>query len=205
MYRYVPKKTVSSYRSKCSPFLIQLSNKLKEELGPSQVVLVGSGGSGLVLRDGNGPFDLDYNLCFHHLPDEWRTHPEKLKAHIRQVWDSLFPDDYSYGKESTSVLTYLVHKDGAVIFHLDLGILMKNSQGWSRLIHDKVENTYRWNLVGNTNKLSSKIDRIHKAKKWNNLRSLYLRKKNQDLHEGKSSSSFETYAEAINDLYNRLT
>lgn len=204
MYRYVPKKKVDFYRRKCSPLLIALRDKLKEELGPAEITLVGSGGSGLVVIDGNGPFDLDYNLCFIQLPDEWRTHPGQLKSHIRLVLDALLPEGYSYGKESTSVLTYLVHKNGAVIFHLDLGILMKNSQGWSRLIHDKIHDVYSWNLIRNTEKLSIKIDRIHRAKKWNDLRSLYLEKKNHALCEGKRRSSFETYAEAINDLCNRL-
>ena len=60
MYDFVYESEVSPYRSFCSNTLVDLRDYLKDHYDIiTQPVLVGSGARNMVMRDGNGPFDLD--------------------------------------------------------------------------------------------------------------------------------------------------
>lgn len=77
MYDFVYESEVSPYRSFCSNTLVDLRDYLKDHYDIiTQPVLVGSGARNMVMRDGNGPFDLDYNLQIISMPNKY--------------WDDLF-------------------------------------------------------------------------------------------------------------------
>ena len=63
MYEYVTKAEVTKYRTCCSDVLNRLKMKLEKEHGiKAYVTLIGSGAKNMVMRNGKGPFDLDYNI-----------------------------------------------------------------------------------------------------------------------------------------------
>lgn len=62
MFRIVDEAECRRYRSDCSAVLKQVCSMLKEKGISAQFTLVGSGARNMVTRNGDGPFDLDYNL-----------------------------------------------------------------------------------------------------------------------------------------------
>ena len=63
MFRIVDDSECRRYRQDCAKVLTQVRDTLRDEKDIiTQFVLVGSGARNMVTRNGNGPFDLDYNL-----------------------------------------------------------------------------------------------------------------------------------------------
>ena len=62
MYRLVDESESHRYRSYCARVLTETCEMLREEGINAQFVLVGSGARNLITRNGDGPYDLDYNL-----------------------------------------------------------------------------------------------------------------------------------------------
>ena len=116
-YEYVSEKEVKPYRSECSQMLTELRDYLNEEYGiVTQFFLVGSGSDArkLVMRNGNAPFDLDYNLMVIRMPEEYWNNPQCLKNRVRDSLNLILRRSrsrvvrggrFSDGKDSTSVIT----------------------------------------------------------------------------------------------------
>lgn len=159
-YEYVSEKEVKPYRSECSQMLTELRDYLNEEYGiVTQFFLVGSGSDArkLVMRNGNAPFDLDYNLMVIRMPEEYWNNPQCLKNRVRDSLNLILRRSrsrvvrggrFSDGKDSTSVITALMYTPSIlsqVVFSFDLAILAKDEDGtYYRLIHDKRSNNYHW-------------------------------------------------------------
>lgn len=62
MFRIVDEAECKRYRLDCSFALKRVCLMLKEKGISAQFTLVGSGARNMVTRNGDGPFDLDYNL-----------------------------------------------------------------------------------------------------------------------------------------------
>lgn len=205
MYRYITKAKVRPYRMRCAALLIPLRKRIAAQYGPCTITLIGSGVAHLVTKNGNDPFDLDYNLILsgdkNMFPD-----PQKLKDFVRLTLDRLCPSDFKSGQDSTSTLTYqILNSNGTgVAFSFDLSILVKTPSGYYRLIFDKSHFQYIWNKQRNTEDLENHVLWIHKYRHWNELRELYLQKKNENLKAGKSLSSFAIYIESVNEIYQKF-
>lgn len=95
----------------------------------------------MVTRNGNGPFDLDYNLEIIKAPDEYWNDLRHLKNTVRILLDKAEGlTCFSESQDSTSCLTALLHfkDEPAVEFSFDVAIVAKNSDGTlCRLIHNK--------------------------------------------------------------------
>lgn len=61
-YEFVCESEAKCYRSNCSDVLKKTCELLKEEGISAQFSLVGSGARNMITRNGEGPYDLDYNL-----------------------------------------------------------------------------------------------------------------------------------------------
>lgn len=86
MYQYVESNEVKRYRSYCSKVLEDVRDDLYDSFGiNTNFSLVGSGGDArnMVTRNGNAPFDLDYNLYIISMPDEFWNDLRKLKETVR--------------------------------------------------------------------------------------------------------------------------
>lgn len=99
MYRYVSKKEAKPRKAYCRKVMESLQVELKKHCGIEiQYQMIGSGAKNLVTRNGNGPYDLDYNISFTELPDNYRDDPGKLKAAVRQQLDRLIKEPFSRGR-----------------------------------------------------------------------------------------------------------
>ena len=111
MYDFVYESEVRPYRSFCSNTLVDLRDYLKDHYDIiTQPVLVGSGARNMVMRDGNGPFDLDYNLQIISMPNKYWDDLFELKNTVltslnKIVGKTLFSD----GHDSTAVITSFLY------------------------------------------------------------------------------------------------
>lgn len=219
-YEYVSEKEVKPYRSECSQMLTELRDYLNEEYGiVTQFFLVGSGSDArkLVMRNGNAPFDLDYNLMVIRMPEEYWNNPQCLKNRVRDSLNLILRRSrsrvvrggrFSDGKDSTSVITALMYTPSIlsqVVFSFDLAILAKDEDGtYYRLIHDKRSNNYHWGEAPAVHHIRKKADAIKSKRYWDEVRERYKYKKNMYLErQDKSHPSYIVYVETINEIYRK--
>lgn len=212
MYEFVNHAEVERYRKFCSQSLQSLCASLKEFNIIAQPVLIGSGAKNLVTRNGDAPFDLDYNLVISKMSPVYHQDLFQLKKTIMTLLNSQFEQTlFSDAKDSTSVITSILHFPDRpqVKFSFDIGIVMKNSQGnFCRLIHQKKgypHGTFTWCEIPTSSKVGEKSSAIKNAGKWDDVRQRYLQLKNQYLCAGdRNHPSFVVYVEAVNQVFETL-
>lgn len=166
----------------------------------------------MITRNGDGPYDLDYNLLVMKADNEYRD-LRLLKDTIRNALNKAVGGKFfSDAQDSTSCLTALLHfKDTPnVEFSFDVAITTKNKNGnYMRLIHNKNVyalglDQYTWNEVPNSHQVKDKADELKKAGLWQKVRDRYREKKNMYLSwQDRNHPSFVVYVEAVNEVYNR--
>ena len=210
-YEFVYESEAKHYRSDCSRTLKKTCELLRAKGISAQFTLVGSGARNMITRNGDGPYDLDYNLLVVKADDEYRD-PRLLKDTIRNTLNKAVGGKFfSDAQDSTSCLTALLHfKDTPnVEFSFDVAITTKNKNGnYMRLIHNKNVyalglDQYTWNEVPNSHQVKDKADELKKAGLWEKVRDRYLDKKNMYLsRQDHNHPSFLVYVEAVNEVYN---
>ena len=210
-YEFVYESEAKRYRSDCSRTLKKTCELLRAKGISAQFTLVGSGARNMITRNGDGPYDLDYNLLVVKADDEYRD-PRLLKDTIRNALNKAVGGKFfSDAQDSTSCLTALLHfKDTPnVEFSFDVAITTKNKNGnYMRLIHNKNVyalglDQYTWNEVPNSHQVKDKADELKKAGLWEKVRDRYLDKKNMYLsRQDHNHPSFLVYVEAVNEVYN---
>ncbi len=212
-YEYVKDWEIRPYRSSCSRTLVKLRDLLNEEYGIiTQFSLVGSGSHShnLVMRNGNGPFDLDYNIIIIRMPEKYWNNLKLLKDTVRNSLNRVVRNEFfTDGKDSTSVITALLYfKDSPQVeFSFDIAILAKNRAGnYCRLVHDKgFYERFYWNEVPSSCRVMEKADVIKREGCWQEVRDTYEKKKNMYLTRWDSGNhpSFNIFVETINEVYNK--
>ena len=219
-YEYVSEKEVKPYCNECSRILTELRDYLNGEYGiNTQFFLVGSGSHArkLVMRNGNAPFDLDYNLMVIRMPEEYWDNSRCLKNRVRDSLNLILRrsgsriirgGQFSDGKDSTSVITALMYTPGIlsqVAFSFDLAILAKDEDGiYYRLLHDKGFNNYHWGEAPSVHCVRQKADAIKSERLWGEVRKRYKDKKNMYLErQDKNHPSYVVYVETINEVYRK--
>lgn len=212
-YEFVDEAEYHRYRKDCAEVLKRTCMSLKHKGIGASFVLVGSGAKNLVTRNGNGPFDLDYNLQILKMPQEYDHDLRGLKETIRHALnraegDTFFDD----AQDSTSCLTAILHFNNSpqIEFKFDVAIVEKNQDGsWMRLIHNKNAfglgyDQYTWTEVPKSKDLKRKADLLKTENHWKEVRDTYLNLKNMYLSWGdKTHPSFIVYVEAVNQVYSR--
>lgn len=214
MYRLVDEAECRRYRSYCSTTLKKVCSMLRAKGIIVQFTLIGSGARNMVTRNGNGPFDLDYNLEIVKMPDEYQNNLHKLKNTVRILLDKAMDlECFSKSQDSTSCLTAILHfKDAPTVeFSFDVAIVTRNSMGTlCRLVHNKQIPLYRhdqyvWNEVPCSRDVSQKVKQIKSEGLWLDVRNRYVELKNRYLSQpwDKDHPSFIVYIEAVNQVYNK--
>lgn len=217
-YNYVNNSDSQRCRSVCSNILVSTRDELREQYDiVTNFELVGSGARNMITRNGDGPFDLDYNLVIIRIPDYYKNNLGELKETIRRSLNKASNSSgFEDAKDSTSVLTSVWHFTDSpnVEFSFDVAIVMFNSnKTMMRLIHNKnaigfaQSGQYVWNEVPSSKKVSDKVKKIKSAgtQYWLQVRNNYLCLKNNYLsRQDRSHPSFVVYVEAVNLVYNQI-
>ena len=208
MYKYVKdKKFLKRMRMVCSDLINQLVQQInKEGVLFVESNLIGSGAKNLETQNENEPIDLDYNLVILDAISVDINDCKSIKECVRKTFNKILKKNgWGDCKDSTSALTTEKRRfnDGnQTLFSIDLAIIGEDANGWYRLIHDKQQSRYYWNMGQNTKNLLSKVERIKETGKWEKVRTSYLCKKNMYLSRGdKQHPSFNCYIEAVNEVY----
>ena len=216
MYEYVANSESRKFRQVCSDILTKTRDNLRNNYDIiSQFTLVGSGARNLITRDGNGRFDLDYNLEIIKAPAAVLKDPKKLKETVRKCLNSVVrTTNFSDSKDSTSVLTCIYHSGNnlAAMFKFDVAIVKKNDSGTlMKNVHNKTEyifgsaGQYTWNEINDSHDVSEKVCFIKNKSQWNQVRERYLELKNMYLkNRDYNHPSFIVYVEAVNEIYYKI-
>lgn len=214
MYHYIEdKEFLKRMKSRCSDIINQLVQSINNDSFMTvEAHLVGSGAKNLITQNANEPIDLDYNLCvvevFGINFNDGRTIKEHIQKHFNAVLNN---NGWSNCQDSTSALsTKLQHftEGNKTEFKIDLAIVCESHYGWERLIHRKTGfvdcDQWYWNEAPNSRDLADKVCDIKYENLWQEVRELYLDKKNMYLRRGDHNHpSFIGYIETINEIYNK--
>ena len=216
MFRIVDDSECRRYRQDCAKVLTQVRDTLRDEKEIiTQFTLVGSGARNMVTRNGDGPFDLDYNLEIIKAPDEYWNDIRKLKDTIRVLLDEASElQCFSESQNSTVALTALLHfkDEPQVEFSFDVAIVTRNRYGTlCRLVNNKqyyffngTQGQYTWNEVPNSHNVKEKADQIKEIGKWLEVRKRYVDLKNMYLsRQDRDHPSFIVYIEAVNQVFDK--
>lgn len=210
-YEIVSESESKRYRSDCSAILTKACKILMSKDITAQFSLVGNGARNLITRNGNGPYDLDYNLIVIKADDRYWHDLRLLKETVRNALNKAEGKDFfSDAMDSRSCLTTLLHFNDLpnVEFSFDVAILTKNRNGnYMRLIHNKNAffigfAQYTWNEVPKSRDVKDKADAIKAEKLWQEVRDRYVELKNIYLsRQDNSHPSFIVFVEAVNEIY----
>lgn len=209
MYNLVNKNQVRPYREYCTNVLTSLRDSLNEKYDiNTEFYLVGSGANNLVTQDGNGPFDLDYNLRILSMSDKYRNNLKSLKDIVRNTLNKIVGNTFfSDGQDSRSVITsnLILKNDRTKKFSFDIAIITEMGNGnLGRLIHNKQLGQFTWNEIPSTIDLNIKVKKLKQYGYWGEVRDTYLAKKNMYLQRRDyNHTSFVVYVETINEVYKK--
>ena len=203
MYSFVKKSDLKMPRRLCLSVLGAAQERLRGESGiHCELMPVGSAYHNLVTRNGDEPFDLDYNFLFRY--DE--VNAEKLKGILMRVLDDeAIQRGFSHGQDSTSAIKYDHRTRASIDFSLDVGIIIDRDGTGYRLIHDKALNRFLLNETVRFAKLKSQQEAIKANGLGTALREVYLDMKNAYLRQGdRDHPSFVVYVEAVNRVWQSI-
>lgn len=210
MYRLVYESESRKYRFICSSVLKEVCTLLMKKGISAQPILIGSGAQNMITKNGNGPFDLDYNLVIVKAPDKYWNNLHYLKDTVRILLDQAAKSfHFSEFQDSTSCLTAISHFPEK--FHLDVAIIKRLPNGKSyRLIHRKHNqkqnnDQYIWNEVPHSRDVAKKALQLKKHDLWLEVRDCYLNLKKRYLSRSQEADhpSFSVYTEAVHQVYNK--
>lgn len=214
MYDYISNKDnefLSKMRSVCS----DLVNQLVQHINADNTLyveanLVGSGAKHLETQNNDEPVDLDYNLVILDTNGVDINDCKEIKEYVRKAFNEvLSKNGWGDCKDSTSALTTEKRhfkKGNQTEFSIDLAIIFEGKNNWYRLIHEKTGFTsldrYYWNEGPDSKNLVKRVKWIKDRKLWNDVRTVYLDKKNMYLKRNDNNHpSFICYVEAVNEVY----
>lgn len=214
MYHYIDDKDfLKMMRSVCSDLVNQLVQMINsEDFMEVEAHLVGSGAKNLETQNANEPIDLDYNLVVINSSCNIND-GKQIKNYIMKKFNEILNrNGWSNCSDSKSCLeteTRVFKNGNKTGFSIDLAIVHEDSDGtWYRLIHEKTGfvnyDRWFWNIGPDSKGLTKKVNWLKKNNLWDEVREVYLDKKNMYLRRGDHNHpSFICYIETINEVFNK--
>ncbi|MGL6125392.1 MAG: hypothetical protein ACRC1F_02820 [Metamycoplasmataceae bacterium] len=206
--RYVSRNEVKEYKKIIEEVIPKVKNDIKGEFGASfNHQIVGSARRNLVVQQGNGNWDVDYQFMF--LSKEFnRADPWRLKKGVQDSFMKHLGEAYSV-KMSTSVITIclLDQKGKNAKKSFDIALIKNNERTGNKEIlrgknFDKSSEEYiKWEEL---KKSKAQFEARHKIKgteMWKEFRDKFLEKKSKNVVKNKDlqKPTFSIYLEAIDE------
>lgn len=214
MYHYIEdKEFLKDMRGLCSDIVNQLVQQINRD-GALLVEahLVGSGARNMVTQNGDEPVDLDYNLCILEAYEINIYDGRAIKEYVRKQFNQVLnANRWGDCQDSTSALSTKLHhftSSNNTRFKIDLGIIWHQGIRCHRLKHHKIGNIdfdqWYWNEARHSDGLEHRANTLKKHHLWNEVRDVYLDKKNLYLsRQDDDHPSFIVYLEAVNEVYHQ--
>jgi len=202
-FKYVTKKEYQPVKNE----LIELINLVQDEVREYftfRYDFIGSASRNMITRDedSNVGYDFDVNI---RVNDEEEDYTAK---EIKQIlmngfnrYNHLFK--YDYCEDSKRVITIKVkdRRNSRILHSCDFAVVYDCNDGRQQYIHfNKSQQTYEWQYQPKGfYRLSEKIEAIKEAGHWQDVRDLYIDKKNNNTDPDKKSRSI--FAETVAQVY----
>lgn len=203
-FRYVTKKEFLPVKKE----LIEIINKVQDIVRNEftfRYDFIGSASRNAITIDegSNTGFDFDVNIRVND--DDENYSAEEIKCILIQAFNRVVGNyGYDYGEDSKRVITIKVKdRDYSRILHsCDFAVVYDCSDGRQQFIYfNKAQQTYEWQYQPKGfYQLEVKMQKIKDNGLWNELRDLYLYKKNTNNDQKKKSRSI--WAESVNEIVN---
>ena len=206
-YEYVTKKQAEPYRKEFENIIHEVQDILRDEFTFSYR-FIGSSSRDMITFDSttNRGFDFDVNLYVND-DDENYTAEEIKKRIMNAINRVTYRSSFSPCEDSTRVITLkkiTCSPFARIEYSCDFAIVHdykdKKGRKHQQYIHfQKNQGIYQWNEQQKGYDLESRVDWLRKNQLWNEVRELYLWKKNNNTNLKKKSRAL--YAETINEVY----
>lgn len=208
-FKYVSKKQFSPVKKD----LIQIINSVHDQVRKNftfQFYFVGSAERNMVTYDvgSNVGYDFDVNIQVNDAENKFSA--KEIKTKIRMAFDQVVTYfGYDYGEDSTRVITIKV-KDkykSRILHSCDFAIVndyidYHGNERQEYIHYNKRHNRYSWQeQPKGFYLLEEETEWIKDCGYWQNMRDLYLYKKNHNNNQYKHSRSI--YAETIHEVCQR--
>lgn len=215
MYHFIEdKKYLRIIRRECSDAVNRLVTLINNDsVMKVEMHIVGSGAKNLETQNENEPIDLDYNLNIIGIYEVDINDCKSIKEYVRMQFNkALKSKGWKDCQDSTSALTTEkrhITEDNKTLVSIDLAIVVDDGNRWYRLIHDKTgfvqKDRWFWNEGPSSYYLFERVNLLKETNLWEEVREVYLNKKNFYLSKGTSNEhpSFNCYIEAVNEVYNK--
>lgn len=209
-FEYVPNEEWKPVRDELIDIIHMLQDDVRDKF-TFQYRFVGSSKRKMITRDrkSNIGFDFDVNIEVND-PDE-NYSAKEIRKILRKGLDKVLSPygynalGYDYTEDSTRVLTIKVKDrvNSRVLHSCDFCIVYECGDGREQYIrYDKKQNSYSWEYQPKGYKeLPEKIDWLKKHGLWQQVRKLYLCKKNTNDNPHKHSRTI--FAETVNEIWQK--
>ena len=204
-FKYVTKKEYQPIKNE----LIELINLVQDEIREYftfRYDFIGSASRNMITRDedSNVGYDFDVNL---RVNDDEESYSAK---EIKQIlmngfnrYNHLFK--YDFCEDSKRVITIKVkdRRNSRVLHSCDFAVVYDCEDGRQQYIHfNKAQQSYEWQYQPKGfYRLSEKMEAIKDSGYWQEVRDLYIEKKNNNEDPNKKSRSI--FAETVANIYNK--
>lgn len=206
-YQYVNKQDLAPIKNQIISMIHDVQDELRKHCFTFQYDFIGSVKRNIVTYDpsSNIGFDFDVNIEVNDDNEEYTA--KEIKIILMNTFDKYGHKYwYCHCEDNTRVFTVKVkdRENSRIVHSCDFAIVNnygKNNQQYIR--HNKTKNSYEWTEqpIG-FYKLANKIEFCKDQKLWNDVRDLYLEKKNFNTDPNKKSRSI--FAETINEICTQL-
>lgn len=202
-FRYVPRNEYLPVKKELERLINEVQDEAREHFTFS-FTYVGSTHRKLITEDIKGNTGYDFDVNIHVNDDEEEYSAEEIRTIVREAFNRHVRQyGYDYCEDSTRVLT-IKKKDifrSKIISSCDFAIVYDCKDGRQQYIHfNKNQRTYDWEYLPMSNsELEERAELLRKNGHWDEVRDVYLYKKNTNTNKRSRS----LYAETINEVYVR--
>ncbi len=208
MYVAANQKQVTELNKWC----LQILHDVQQDVKPYftfDIRLIGSGEKKLVLKNGQGVFDLDYNIIIKRDKQEIINNPEQIKKIfigsfnriLKNYVNGFLKFDERNVQNSTSVITIILENKNHLAFSFDVAILFDCDNGYTyRLVYDKRSQRYIWNQIKGSKDYYYKYERIKANGQFPQFKDRYIELKNMHLKRNNNRKSFSIFLETLNEF-----
>lgn len=203
-YDYVPRKEAAPYKAVWIEILTRVQDELRGYF-TFQFQFIGSASRNMITYDSstNTGFDFDVNIEVND-DDESYT-PEQIRTMLRNALTRI-GREYGYNKceDSTRVITVkrIDPCHSKIEDSCDFAIVHYGKDGQQYIRFCKELQSYSWEFQKQPYRdLEARADFLKEHGCWEEVRQVYLDKKNSNMNRDKHSRSL--YAEAVNECYMR--
>lgn len=203
MYNYVTdKEELAELKNACESIIKSVQKSELRKYFTFQFNLIGSGKYNLITQNEDGEYDLDYNFILQKDKQGLFSNPKCIKELFINAFNDVNPDlGFKPIENSTSVITAKLIYENRLHFSFDVAILCEGYNGnYLKIIYNKHTDQYYWNEIKSSKNYQTKIKELKSQRAWNEVRRLYLHKKNEHLSQQDGRSSFSILLETLNEL-----